>query len=109
MTTSNPEISINNSLLEDGQQSKSIKLASEQYEVNVHIALPQIEILKSLNQNSWDETHAIKLGISANSNVFWVYNKSDETLSILIGHDDQTWDISITITWNIFSKITHLL
>lgn len=110
MSPTEPEISVNKGFLPKNIPSKIIKLSSIDYEVNIHIPDSLIESFKKVNPNSWTQNnHAIKAGISAKSDVFWVLDRDENTVYILIGHDDQTWDISIRIQWETFLTITKAL
>lgn len=50
----------------------------------------------------WD-VGALHIGTSANAAVWWSCN--GETVSVCIGHDDQTWDFSIAFAASEFARM----
>jgi hypothetical protein len=79
-----------------------IKVATVTYEVNVWIPVRKIKKLRDVPQTRW-LGRALRLGRSAGSDVFWCCD--DNKVGILIGRDDETWDVGITISLSTFQRI----
>jgi hypothetical protein len=90
-------------LTEDGVDSYAIKISSEFVELNVVIPCSEIQQLRDAHTIPWG-SGAIRLGTSAGANVYWSAGDAG-TLSVLVGHDDQTWDIGLTLPADVISMI----
>lgn len=89
-----PTVDVEKSLSKPGSDIYNIKIGSERFEVNIAIPVGQAKKLKQVFSTPW-EPGSIRLGRSAGSAVFWSCDK--RTVSILIGHDDETWDVGFSI------------
>ncbi len=98
----NAEISI------EKNESKhiSLKLQSDFFEFNIELQNNCLDALKKIENTPWEDG-SIQLGKSAGREVFWACD--EELVSILIGKDDEVWDIGfflpIEIINNIISEI----
>jgi hypothetical protein len=81
----------------------TIKLQADCFEFNVRIAEDQIAQLKNVPNIDW-ENGALKLGKSADADVFWCAD-GDDFISVMIGHDDQTWDIAFQLPTGVIDDI----
>jgi len=54
----------------------------------------------------WNERRSITAGTSAGARVFWCAN--EDTATIMIGHDDETWDIALLMPVAVVEKIAAL-
>jgi hypothetical protein len=89
------DISAGPAVLEDGTSGISIKVSSSTVEVNVWFSRADASRLDNVLVLSSD-SKAIRLGTSANAQVHWA--KDDEGhFYLLIGRDDETWDIGLTL------------
>jgi len=69
------------------------KFSSKYFEVNVHMEIKRLVHFLSFLKGSNDVCLA---GESAKDSVYWV-RESDGSISLLIGHDLDAWDIGILI------------
>jgi hypothetical protein len=88
---------------EISDQIVTIKLQADCFELNVRIADDQIAQLRNVPNIEW-ENGALKLGKSADADVFWCAD-GDDSISVMIGHDDQTWDIAFQLTIGVIDDI----
>ena len=79
-----------------------IKVGCSTYEVNVRTRPSEVKKLKKVPGSPW-EKGALRLGRSAGADVFWSCDA--KKVSILIGYDDQTWDIGVTIPLGVFKTM----
>jgi hypothetical protein len=85
------------------EQTVTIKLQADCFEFNVRIPENQITQLKNVPNIEW-ENGALKLGKSADADVFWCAD-GDDFISVMIGHDDQTWDIAFQLPIGVIDDI----
>jgi hypothetical protein len=90
---------------EISDQTVTIKLQANCFEFNVRIPEDQITQLKNVPNIEW-ENGALKLGKSADADVFWCAD-GDDFISVMIGHDDQTWDIAFQLPIAVIEDIFH--
>ena len=76
----------------------NIKLATEAFEVNVLVPVAQAGLLARVRETPW-ASGALQIGTSAGAPAWWCRGDADgedpETMSILVGEDDQSWDIAL--------------
>jgi hypothetical protein len=72
-----------------------VKLQTPAWEVNVRASPAEIASLRDIRGADWDTQRTIAAGRSAGESAFWAYEDCEVTL--MIGHDEETWDIGVTI------------
>ncbi|HPT50379.1 MAG TPA: hypothetical protein PKZ22_09275 [Accumulibacter sp.] len=77
----------------DGSHALSLKLSSPNLEVNVWLPRADAGMLATIPGVG---ARAMRLGLAAHSPVHWVRTEDGEVL-LLIGDDDQTWDLAISV------------
>jgi hypothetical protein len=83
----------------DGEQKfYAVSLSTDTWFVTIHIPPGEAAQLSQVTSRSWDDG-ALRIGDSAGASAFWSVNSKDDndTVVILIGHDDETWDISFAV------------
>jgi hypothetical protein len=65
------------------------------WEMNIWMAANELALLPKVRTARWSERESIKLGECAGSPTFW--SCEDGNLSILVGYDDECWDIAVTL------------
>jgi hypothetical protein len=98
-------VSVGAARLENGAATMSIKIQTDICEVNIWIQEKDLPLLKKLDENdaSWDSRDSIPIGQCANSTAFW--SKNSKEVLILIGQDDESWDVGITLSHLAFRQI----
>lgn len=71
------------------------KLSSESWEVNIRASAAEFAGLDAIDSASWNARSSIRAGVSAGSAAFWSHDAGE--VSILIGEDDEMWDIAVTV------------
>lgn len=87
----------------DGSLAAVAKIQCEGYELNVRAPLADLEQLRGIRRASWQDRRSIRLGRCAGSDVFWCADAGGAT--ILVGHDDETWDIAVTVPLKVVETI----
>ncbi|WP_433530640.1 hypothetical protein ACQPYA_00360 [Micromonospora sp. CA-263727] len=83
----------------------------DDWELNVWSTFEDLAQLIGVRAAVWDERRAIAAGTSAGSRVFWCApgeGADPETATVLIGHDDEAWDIAFLIPVALVEKIGTL-
>jgi hypothetical protein len=78
-----------------------IKISTPDYELNV--AVPAPHDLRRVLSDPW-VSGSVKVGESAGAPAFWSVGK-DGRVSILVGHDDETWDFGVSVPLATFEEI----
>ena len=87
---------------ENGEPGVLVKIQKKRNELNIWFKLNELSKLNKVELISW-ENGSIKIGTSSNSSVFWSVDKDD--VSILVGQDDEIWDIGFFIKKKTLRKV----
>jgi hypothetical protein len=82
--------------------SYTLTLEAEVFEVNIHIPGEEAEELKLVASSRWEDG-SMQIGESAGVPVFW--STDDGMVAILIGEDDENWDIALSIPLQVMDTI----
>ena len=83
---------------ESGLSHYNIKIQSDQFEINIAVPIEVVERLGLVRNARW-MSGALRIGTSAGAPAWWCVGDEGGvgTMSILIGEDDETWDIAIQL------------
>ena len=81
---------------EGEQRLYAVSLSTGTWLAVIHIPPEDAIKLNDVASRSWDDG-SLRIGESAGAAAWWSAGDDNETVMILIGHDDETWDISIAI------------
>jgi len=73
----------------------TIKIATDWYEVNIRMSATDALRLEDVVSQPWLHG-SLRLGESAGAPVHWSA-REDGRISILVGHDDETWDVAVSV------------
>ncbi|WP_433473281.1 hypothetical protein ACQPZP_31170 [Spirillospora sp. CA-142024] len=73
-----------------------LTLRTERWEVHFWAPLADFSRLSGIRGAHWDERGSLQVGVCAGSPVFWS-TAGDEQVAVLVGQDDETWDIALMI------------
>jgi hypothetical protein len=71
-----------------------IKLSATDWELNISVPAVEVPILRRVQSSPW-LPGSVRIGTSAGSPTFWSA-EADGRVSVLVGHDDQTWDFGVS-------------
>ncbi|WP_327006043.1 hypothetical protein OHA72_01350 [Dactylosporangium sp. NBC_01737] len=80
----------------------------DDWELNVWSTFEDLAKLRDVRSAVWAERRSIAAGTSAGSRVFWAgpaEGADPETATVLIGHDDEAWDIAFLIPVSLVETI----
>jgi hypothetical protein len=72
-----------------------VKLQSPTWELNFRATLEELAGLRSIRDTNWAARQCLHIGESAGAPVHW--SAEGETATTMVGHNDETWDIAVTI------------
>jgi hypothetical protein len=73
----------------------AVKLQNECWELNIYASLADLRQLRTIEGRSWRDRQSLAIGRCAGAPVFWC--EQDGQVSILVGSDDETWDVAVTV------------
>jgi hypothetical protein len=82
-----------------------VKIHDHTVEVNVLGPGKQFLLLSGIRDAHWEDRRSIRAGTSAGSPVFWCSGNGDATM--MIGHDEETWDIAVTMPLAVVDDIVR--
>jgi hypothetical protein len=94
---------------EDDDDSGLVKLQGESWELNIWATAADLRKLAGIEETDWDQRRTLKVGTSANAPVWW--SERDGTVSILVGNDDESWDLGVIVplatVHDILAELAH--
>lgn len=91
----------------DGRTVACAKIASGDWELNVRATPLEFATLDSIRSATWASRDSIAVGRSAGARVFW--SCDGPTALILIGSDDETWDVALAVPVDVVDRIVELV
>jgi hypothetical protein len=85
-----------------------IKIQASDLELNIWMKDEELARLSLIEDTKWERRESVQLGESAGALVFWAAGSGKETISILIGPDDEAWDIGLELPRSILSELRAL-
>jgi hypothetical protein len=81
--------------LSAGDGAAAVKLQSAHWELNIRAPGTEFARLRDIEGADWDARRSLAVGTCAGAGVFWA--RSDDQVAILVGHDDETWDVAVLV------------
>jgi hypothetical protein len=88
-----------------------VKLQTETWELNVWAPLADLVRLRDIRDADWAARRSLAIGTCAGASVYWAmreWGTRQAEVVILIGHDDETWDIAVGIPLSTVDAIVSL-
>ena len=83
----------------------AVKLQTDAWEINVRASVGDFMRLTEIPSADWSERRSIAAGESAGAAVFWA--SVDDHAALMIGHDDETWDLSVALPLRLVDEIVR--
>ena len=90
-----PQVDIDTTLDESGHDLVNAKITDDRWELNVRARASEFLTLRDIRAMDWNSRRVAKVGTSAGAGVFWCADGDGAT--IMIGHDEETWDLAISV------------
>jgi hypothetical protein len=89
--------------IEPNDDRLALKLQTDEWEVNVYASADDLLKLREIRTADWSQRRSIQAGESAEATAFWA-NVGDAA-ALMIGQDDETWDISVSIAFDVIDQM----
>jgi hypothetical protein len=89
------DLTVSRALFENAEPAVALKIQGPMFELNVLIRLDELDALERVSSADWDRRGSLQIGRCGSAPVFW--SSDTESLSILVGHDDESWDFGVTL------------
>jgi hypothetical protein len=80
---------------QDASDPRLVKLQDETWELNIWATADELWKLADIEKTDWSQRRTLKVGTCANTPVWW--NELGGTVYILVGNDDEAWDLCVTV------------
>ena len=91
----------------EGKPIAILGITGGNFDVSVWIPAEEAVLFDSVRSARWEQRGSIRIGQSAGAPVFW--SSDEQTLSILIGVDDESWDIGFSLPASTLDSITDAI
>jgi hypothetical protein len=89
----------------DSEAGLTVKLQTDDWEVNFRASADDLLRLSDIRSADWSDRRSIQVGESAGAPVFWAI--TNDHASVMIGHDDETWDIAVALPFGVVDEIVR--
>jgi hypothetical protein len=89
-----------------GSRVATVKLATGTWELNIRAELGDLAALAGIRGAEWHARRSLAVGAAAGAAVFWA--AAHEHASILVGHDDETWDFAVMVPLSTVDEIVSM-
>jgi hypothetical protein len=79
------------------------KISALDWELNIEMSEEELTLIPSARTASWDDRSSAWIGKAAGADTFW--SCKDGELTILIGHDEECWDIGFTMPESVIDDL----
>jgi hypothetical protein len=83
-----------------------VKLQTETWELNIWAPITDLVRLRDIRDADWAARRSLAIGTCAGAPVYWA--ASEGQVMILIGHDDETWDIGVAVPLATVQEVASL-
>jgi hypothetical protein len=88
---------------EQGKPCFILKFQKQDWEMNVWMTAEELALIPNVRTARWDGRGSIQLGECAGFPTFWSFENGN--ISILVGHDDESWDFGVTLPERIIDDV----
>jgi hypothetical protein len=91
-----------------GVWGQRVRVAMDSAELNSYMSNQEFHSLAGIRGAHWDERRSIKAGRTASQPTYWAVS-SDGSLSILVGEEDETWDVCLYLPPQCVDQLASLV
>jgi hypothetical protein len=84
----------------------AVKLQTAACELNFRASLDDLRQLGMIDGADWEQRKSLHVGESSGAPVFWA--KADAGAILMVGADDETWDIALTVPSQALEEIARM-
>jgi hypothetical protein len=86
-----------------GDRAFVFKISSQDWELNIEMREEEAALIADARAARWDDRSSLWIGKAAGADTFW--SCKDGELTILIGHDEESWDIGFTMPESVIDDL----
>jgi hypothetical protein len=86
--------------------NRAIKLSDQAWELNIVAPLAELRKLRAVEDTDWVQRRTLKVGTCLDAPVWW--SEADGRVSILVGADDEVWDVAVAVPVSAVHEILAL-
>ncbi|MEV6609584.1 hypothetical protein [Kutzneria sp. NPDC051319] len=87
----------------DGSDMVAVKVQASTWQLNLRASREELSGLDAIRGTDWTARRCLHIGECAGSGVHWAID--DDTVTILVGEDDETWDVAVSVPVTIVDQI----
>ncbi len=87
---------------------QALVLSSVPFMLRIHAAAADLLRLDAAHQARWAERESLQVGTTALGRAFWCAGEAAGSVRVLVGHDDETWDLALTLPDTVVADIIRL-
>lgn len=93
------------------EEFTGLKLQGSNWELNLRLSKEDIQTLhKGIKEADWAERKSIKAGATCLSvPIYWNYEEKNNIVCIILGEDDECWDVGFVISFSDFERMITTL
>ena len=93
------------------EEFTGLKLQGSNWELNLRLSKEDIQTLhKGIKEADWSERKSIKAGATCLSvPIYWNYEEKNNIVCIILGEDDECWDVGFVISFSDFETLKSLI
>lgn len=92
--------------LDQTSEAFTLKISSEGLEINLKLSHQDIKtIINNITNANWEIRNTIKAGVCLGANVFWCCDDNKTSVLLLIGQEDETWQIGLKLPFSIINDL----
>jgi len=92
--------------VDGGRAFYFVKIGTDAFEINVRLVAEDATKFRSVLQTQW-LSGALRIGECAGAPVYWSIGEGGNSISVLVGHDDQTWDFGVELPASTIGEILN--
>ncbi len=82
-----------------------LRITSEEFCVVIHSSAAALRGLDAVRQAEWATRGSLQIGTTGLGRVYWTPGERPDLAVLLIGHDDETWDVSVVVPMEVVDDI----
>lgn len=61
--------------------------------------------LSRITETDWAARRSLQAGTTLGHSVFWCLGEQPGTVQVLVGHDDETWELAVTLPLSVVADV----
>ena len=100
-----PQVEVETDSDDSGHGLVSAKITDDRWELNVRAQVPDFLSLSDIRSMDWNSRRVASVGTCLGAAVFW--SSDGDTATIMVGHDDETWDLAVSIAVEVVDDLVR--